>query len=151
MERVDEPLPLDGLLRSEVGAVRQRLGEPRVDRRVGADRWLLLERPGVRVRIRARDDGGGEERVASWTATFAEGRGSLREATERLGLWPRCAPDARASEAGPLLRRPLPEDDGSAVHTLTARVRAGRIVQVTAFDEPPDWLEEPPSETGGAA
>ncbi|HKK08706.1 MAG TPA: hypothetical protein VKA44_07460 [Gemmatimonadota bacterium] len=65
---------------------------------------------------------------------------TLREAAEPVGLWPDCSPDASAVEAeAPLLRRPLP-DPGGEDASLTATVRAGRIVALTAFDEPPDWL-----------
>lgn len=87
------------------------------------------------------DGGGMEPRVASWSATFAEGHPTLRDAAATLGLWPDCAPDRKAAAAeAPLLRRPLPDPGGDAVHSLTATVRGGRIVQVTVFDEPPDWL-----------
>ena len=144
-ERGNEPPPsLDGLLGAPAQAVRERLGPPRVDRRLGRDRWLVVERPGVRIRIRTRAGEGGEERVASWSVAFSEGRHTLREAAEPLGLWPACAPDQNAASAGPLLRRPLPSPDGDAVHSLTARVRGGRIDRLAGFDEPPEWLEETP-------
>lgn len=143
------PLSLSRLLGLPVAETLERLGRPRSDRRVGGDRWLVLERDGMTLRVRARPAGGGEERVASWTVTFPKGPRSLREAAEAVGLWPACAPDADARTAGPLLRRPLPHPETGALHSLTARVRAGRIVQMTAFDEPPDWL--PADEAEGPA
>lgn len=127
-----------GTARSDLDA---RLGPPEVDRRVGDDVWLRFSAGGVSLRVRCEPaPAGGAPAVASWTATFAPGRSSLRSAAETLGLWPAAAPDRDAAEAGPLIRRPLPDPSVDRVHSLTATVRAGRIVQVTAFDEPPDWL-----------
>lgn len=40
----------------------------------------------------------------------------------------------------PLLRRILPDLARGVDRSLTASVRGGRIVAITAFDEPPDWL-----------
>ncbi len=78
--------------------------------------------------------------MASWTLGLSPGALTLREAAEPVGLWPACAPDAPAAGAGlPLLRRRLPDPEGGADRSLTASIRGGRIVALTAFDEPPDW------------
>jgi hypothetical protein len=83
---------------------------------------------------------GADRRVASWTLSLPGGASTLREAAEPAGLWPACAPDAEADATGsPLLRRRLPGPEGSTDRSLTATVRGGRIVALTAFDEPPDW------------
>lgn len=149
----------------------ERLGPPRIERRTGPDRWLLYERDGIRLRIRcgpggkaaagqdataraamarppavAAEDPDATEspdaRVASWTASFPAGEASLRAAAERLGMWPDCAPDAAPAQRRGLLRRPLPGGRGG-LHSLTATVRGGRVVQLTAFDERPEWLDAP--------
>lgn len=93
----------------------------------------------LRVRCEAEADGG-EPTVASWTATFESGRTSLRSAAGALGLWPDVAPDCEARGQGPLIRRPLEDPEDGCRHSMTATVRRGAIVQVTVFDEPPDWL-----------
>lgn len=165
-------LSLWGLLGGSVERVRERLGVPVTDRRSGEDRWLLFRSGDLSVRLRCRrdvwfgadagpepDPGGGADggaaadpvwRVASWTVSFLDGAPSLRAAAERVGLWPACAPDEAAPFRGPLLRRPLPGPAGDAVHSLTATVRDGRVVGITAFDEPPEWLpEEDPRRTPG--
>lgn len=127
--------------------VLARFGRPDVERRAGEDRWLVYGLDGVSLRIRCRNGGAarpaeasaeGTARVASWTATLAEGRSTLRQAAEPLGLWPTCAPDAdaRAVESGMVRRR---FRAGRAVHSMTARVRAGAFDQVTLFDEEPEW------------
>lgn len=127
--------------------VLARFGRPDVERRAGEDRWLVYGLDGVSLRIRCRNaaaagpadtTAGRRGRVASWTATLAEGRPTLRQAAEALGLWPTCAPDAEAGavESG-MVRRPFRA--GGAVHSLTARVRAGAFDQVTLFDEEPEW------------
>jgi len=132
-------LSLRGLLREPaerlLGAVPV---EPATDRRRRGERWLVFDLPGLSLRVRCEEVEGGE-RVASWTATFREPPATLREAAERVGLWPELEPDARAADSGPMLRRPLPAADGGTVHSVTAAVREGGIVQMTAFDEPPDW------------
>jgi hypothetical protein len=142
----------------------ERLGTPAVDRTVGPDRWLRYsfpaptrvprsvassrgpsraddfhEREYLSLRVRCR-----ENRVASWTLDLSPGARSLRDAAERVGLWPDCAPDEKPDADVGLLRRPLPGPVGPAAYSLTAAVREGRIVQLTAFDEPPDWLDEAP-------
>ncbi len=146
----------------------ERLGPPGLERWTGPDRWLLYERDGIRLRIRcgpwasaaggrdttaraamARSPAAAAEdpdataesadaRVASWTASFPAGEASLRAAAERLGVWPDCAPDASPAQRRGLLRRPLPDGRGG-LHSLTATVRGGRVVQLTAFDERPEW------------
>lgn len=151
---------LRGLLTRPAGEVRGRLGPPDLERRVGPDRWLVYRRGTLSVRVRCRtmrgEDGTmeerdraqragapaePEERVASWTASFAQSLPSLRAAAERVGLWPEIAPDETPAGDVPMLRRPLPDPESGAVHSLTAGVRDGRIFQLTAFDEPPEWLE----------
>lgn len=126
------------------GEVRARLGPPRVRRLVGRELWLVYRNADLTLRFRCSRAGPGqksaasEPRVASWTARFREGRRTLREATEAYGLWPGCAPDADAASAtGPLLRRAL--RSGDRVHSFTARVRDGRIDQITVYDETPEW------------
>ncbi len=107
----------------------------------------MYESPESRLRIRCEPslpEPGGEdvqngERVASWMVTLRVGCRSLREAVEPLGLWPACAPDERAPEGSGLLCRPLKEASTGATYSLTATVRDGHIVQITAFDEPPEW------------
>lgn len=151
--------PLKDLVGRPERELLRRLGEPRARRSVGRDRWLLYERRGARLRIRCRSEGPeGTYRVASWTATLARGRRSLREATEPLGLWPAAEPDEEASAADvPLLRRAVRAESldrpggtaDPALRSLTARVRDGRIDQVTLFDEPPDWIETPTDAAGG--
>ncbi len=140
----------------------ERLGPPDLERRIGPDRWLVYHRGTLSVRVRCRTmrgEGGAMderdrvqrasspedpgERVASWTASFEDALPSLRAAAERVGLWPDCAPDEVPARDVPMLRRPLPDRETGAVHSLTAGVRDGRIFQLTAFDEPPEWLEAP--------
>lgn len=140
---------LAGLLRSPVGRLREAVGvEPATDRRSRGERWLVFETGGVSLRVRceARGDGEGDrgvERVASWTATFREPPATLRAAAEAVGMWPELAPDLDAEEAGAMIRRPLPaDDDDGTVHSVTAAVREEGILQLTAFDEPPDWTDE---------
>ncbi|MFB6240479.1 MAG: hypothetical protein ABEJ46_02770, partial [Gemmatimonadota bacterium] len=133
---------LAGVLRAPVERLREAVGgEPAADRRSRGERWLVFETDGVSLRVRCEspDDGrgGGPERVASWTATFRDPPGTLRAAAEALGMWPELAPDRDAAEAGPMIRRPLPAGDGETVHSVTAAVRDGGILQMTAFDEPP--------------
>lgn len=135
---------LRGMLRAPVRRLMEALPEePVTDRRRGGERWLVFELTDLSLRVRctgASDGDGG--RVASWTASFREPPSTLREAAERLGLWPELAPDAGAAGAGGMLRRPLPSSEGEAPHSVTAAVRGGAIRQVTAFDEPPDWLRD---------
>lgn len=137
------PEPVD--LAGSVGLPAERLLErlparPVADRTGRGDRWLVFELPAVSLRVRC-ERREGSDRVASWTASFEDPPASLRAAAERLGLWPELAPDAGGAEAGSMIRRPLRSADGEAVHSVTAAVRDGRVVQVTAFDEPPDWRE----------
>ncbi len=137
---------LTGLLGLTVDGLGERLGPPDVDRPIGRERWLIYRRQGLTLRIRctATDSGDAQgesgERVASWTVSFVHGYPSLREALERLGLWPACAPDQVPRAEDRMFRRALPDPDGEATYSLTAGIRDARIVQVTAFDEPPDWL-----------
>lgn len=136
------PIDLEGLLRAPVGRLLEAVaGEPATDRRSRGERWLVFERGDLSLRVRC-EEVGGQERVASWTATFGEPPSSLRAAAEPLGLWPELAPDADAATSEPMIRRPLPAAGGGAVHSVTAAVRDGGILQLTAFDEPPDWTDD---------
>lgn len=141
-------LSLHGLLGRSSLYVTDRFGTPATDRRVGADRWLVYERPDLRLRVRCSSAESGDtgeprapssERVASWTVSFHTGLDTLREAAEALGLWPVCSPDERPG-SDRLLRRVLPDPVTGEEHSLTATVRDGSIVQLSAFDEPPEWL-----------
>jgi len=128
---------LAGLLGAGREEVRHRIGRPAAERRIGDHLWQRFEGDGWSLRVRT--DAGG--RVASWTLALAEGAATLRQVAEPTGLWPACAPDG-IPEREPVLRRHLPDPSGGPDRTLTATVRGGRLVALTAFDEPPDW--EPP-------
>ncbi len=140
-------LGLAGLLGEEEKAVIARLGPPHVDRRAGKDRWLVYRAASwsLRVRIRA-DTPRTAGRARSWTLSFASGYPSLRKALDAFGLKV-AEPDGGQladRDAEPplqegLIRRVLSE--GGVTHSLTALVRGGRIQGVTAFDEPPEWLD----------
>jgi hypothetical protein len=125
---------LDGLLGTPADDVVRRLGGPAVDRAARGERWLRFDGEGWSLRVRIGEDA----RVASWTLTLPQGTATLRAAAEPVGLWPACAPDGSPGDA-PLLRRRLPSPAGRPDHTLTATVREGRVIALTAFDEPPDW------------
>lgn len=130
------PPLLRGLVGAGAAEATRRLGEPATDRRTADARWLRWQGEGWS--LRARLGAGG--RVASWTLALADGAESLREATETVGLWPACAPDAPARSAeAPLLRRRLADASGGPDLSLTASVRGGRIVALTVFDESPEW------------
>jgi hypothetical protein len=116
-----------------------RFGQPVTRRFAGGDLWLVFRSSDLVLRVRC--SGEAPARAASWTAIFAAGHESLREAAQAVGLWPAAAPDQAADSAGaPLIRRPLPCPGPEGVHSLTATVRHGRITQISVFDEPPDWL-----------
>lgn len=138
-------LDLDGLLGAPEHAVRERLGAPRAVRSVGGERWLLYEDADASVRVRLRPVAAGPSVVRSWTVTFGRERDSLRSACAAVGVAPE-EPDALDEAmpavppgAHPLIRRRLADDSSARVHSLTARVGAGGILALTAFDEPPDW------------
>lgn len=132
---------LSGLIGRSAAEVADLLGPPTMERRVGGDVWLRFAGEGVSLRVRCEAEAaGGAPTVASWTATFESGRPSLRAAAGALGLWPDVAPDCEAREQGPLIRRPLENPVDGRRCSMTATVRRGTIVQVTVFDEPPDWL-----------
>lgn len=57
-------------------------------------------------------------------------------------MWPACAPDEKPG-MGKLLKRVLPDPLSGEEHSLTATVRDGAIVQLTAFDETPEWSTAP--------
>jgi hypothetical protein len=91
--------------------------------------------------LRVRCAGERPGRVASWTATFTTGHATLEKASRALGLWPAAVPDHVAeTSAARLIRRPLSCPPCGQDHSLTATVRAGRIVGLSVFDEPPEWL-----------
>lgn len=133
------PVELRGTLRAPAARFLDSVpGEPATDRRRGGDRWLVFDLPDVSLRVRC-EASGGRSRVASWTATFrGDPPASLREAAEMVGMWPELAPDAGPGD-GPMLRRRLETGADGRGHSATAAVRDGGIVQITAFDEPPDW------------
>lgn len=132
-----------GLLGEDEAALRERLGAPTTRRALGADLWLVFREPGRVLRARLSNPAGiaVAPRLASWSATFADGFPTLREIAAATCLWPGAEPDVRASRVeDPLVRRALPDPASPAVHSLTASARAGRFVQIAVFDEPPDWL-----------
>lgn len=132
---------LAGLLGRPGEELLDLLGPPDVERRIGDDVWMRFSAEQVTLRVRCDAGSGGDDpTVASWTATFAAGRPTLRAAAVALGLWPAAAPDCRPTPGTRLIRRRLDDPSGGATHSLTATVRKGAIVQMTAFDEPPDWL-----------
>ena len=134
---------LRGVLREPASRLLEALpAEPATDRWRRGERWLVFELDDLSLRVRCEESGGDGEggRVASWTATFRQPPASLREAAELVGMWPELAPDTDAAGSSPMIRRPLPAGDGETVHSVTAAVRDGGIVQMTAFDEPPDWI-----------
>ncbi len=150
MTRDSRPtLDLDGLLGASEEALFVRLGAPGVDRRAGGERWLVYERADLSVRVRLAAAEGGPHVVRSWTVTFDPGRASLEIACDAVGVTP--APGDASDTIGPhvapggasLIRRPLPDGASAATRSLTARLRAGRIHSLTAFDEPPDWRRDP--------
>ena len=117
----------------------RRFGEPSARRSAAGEVWLVFGAPDHTLRVRCA--GLEPARAASWTAMFAVGRRTLRQATESLGLWPAAAPDAEAARCErPLIRRVLPSPASDAVHSLTATVRGGLITAVSVFDESPEWI-----------
>lgn len=130
---------LRGVLRAPADRLLEAVSiPPATDRRSRGERWLVFDLDGLSLRARCERTEEGD-RVASWTATFREPPSTLREAAERVGMWPELAPDAEAAGSAPMIRRPLSAGDGETVHSVTAAVREGGIIQMTAFDEPPDW------------
>jgi len=144
------------------GRLAPDLGEPRTDRTVGEERWLLFETGDLVLRLRCRrDDGdGGGGRIASWTATWRPPRPTLRRATEPLGVWPAASRESPVAKSGdsapspppgptadpragssdvPLLRYALPDPDAGTVHSLTVLRGPRGFSRVAAFDEPPEW------------
>ena len=140
-------LTLSGLLRRPISVLWERFGAPDIDRRVGRERWLIYRSGEVSLRIRCTEPdplgptAGDEPRVASWTARFVTGHPSLRDAAVALDLWPVCAPDEIPGPEDRILRRPLRDSAMKAMYSLTATIRDGRVVQMTAFDEAPEWLD----------
>ena len=138
------PGRLAALTGASVDELHERFGEARTVRNVSGAEWRIYELAAgsLRLRVIPAADPAARGRVASWTLTLAEPADTLRLATEPLGLWPAAGPDVVAADvAQPLVRRALEVSGavGRAEHTLTATVRYGRITQISAFDEAPDW------------
>lgn len=136
---------LAGLLGRSEEEVVARLGPAASEVSAPGGGWRTWEGEGWRLRVRLGGPEADEETdpapggVASWSLRWERGAPGLREAVEPLGLWPAAAPDERAAEAErPMVRRAL-ASSGGPDRTLTAVVREGLFVRVTAFDEPPDW------------
>lgn len=144
MTRRPAPIDCRGLIDLDEAALVEQFGSP-TSRRDGArEAWLVFEVPALvlRARLARPAEGTAVPHVASWTASFADGFETLREAAGALGLWPDAAPDASARDLDvPLARRALAAPGGEAVHSLTATVRGGRFVAVSVFDEAPEWIE----------
>jgi len=116
-----------------------RLGQPATRRDNGEDVWCVFAPADLTCRVRLRTGGDGA-RCASWTASFAIGYPTLAEALAAVGLWPAGGPDRLAETTRtPLVRRPLPDAESSAVHSLTATIRNRLFTQISVFDEAPDW------------
>jgi hypothetical protein len=140
---------LGDLIGQPLAAVRVRFGEPSVDRSVAGDRWLIYERSDTRLRIRLVGDGGGgararEERVASWTLTYSTPELLPEEAARSLGL--DLTGDLQLVGDSELKRCAFADPVSGGVHSLTATTVGGRLRELTAFDEPPEWLDAPLAE-----
>lgn len=133
-------LDLAGLVGLSESALVDRLGPPDARRSVGAERWLVFDGPGLKLRVRCGGGAGSDRTVRSWSATYDRPKATLREAAEPLGLWPACAPDRRAADLdAPLARRGLTGGGDGPERSLTAVVGAGGFRRVAVFDEPPEW------------
>jgi len=127
---------LIGLTEAELQSM---LGTPLSRREMDADVWLVFAGNDLTLRVRC-DRSGDAARCASWTAVFPGGFRMLSEAATVVGLWPQVHPDEDAAGVtAPLIRRRLDRPEPGAPQSFTATVRDGRIVGVSAFDEPPDW------------
>jgi hypothetical protein len=137
---------LGDLLGQPLAGVRVRFGEPSVDRTVAGDRWLIYEHRDARLRIRLVSDGAGarEERVASWTLTYRTPWLRPEEAARSLRL--NLTGDLRLVGDSELRRCALADPVSGQVHSLTATTVGGRLRELTAFDEPPEWVEPPTAE-----
>jgi hypothetical protein len=129
-----------GLIHLSETDLRSRLGPPVERRELGSDVWIVYAADGLGLRLRCERTADGEARVASWTATFDPGFERLEDAARAVGLWPAAAPDMTASDAAPMIRRVLTCPATGEVFSLTGGVRYGRFVQLSVFDEAPDWL-----------
>jgi hypothetical protein len=132
-----------GLVGLAEAALIERFGPIASRRDRSGETWLVFQRPALALRVRlARSPGDAVPRLASWTATFADGFETLSDATGAVGLWPDAAPDASAADLEvPLVRRALAAPGGRAIHSLTATIRGGRFIAVSVFDEAPEWVE----------
>jgi len=123
-----------------VDDVRLRLGSPDSDRLVGRNHWIVYSSDEWRLRLRGeRPNAASASTVRSWTLDLSEGFPDLSTALETFGLHATGPIEAPAVATGSLLRCEIQGPEGPA--SLTARMRAGRIVGLAAFDEAPDWAE----------
>ena len=79
--------------------------------------------------------------MRSWSLAFREAYDTLDAACRALGLRPAVEVDP-PRDVETLARRPLPDPATGKIHSLTAVRRDGVIWSLTAFDEPPDWVEQ---------
>lgn len=106
---------------------------------------MVYALPGARLRIRIGPIPGRGARVRSWTVTFERGHPSLEAACSALGIRPDPAHPADGRPArspegtAGFLRRGYTDRRSGRVDSLTARMKGGAVVSVTAFDEPPEW------------
>lgn len=127
---------LIGLTEAQLAA---RLGQPATRRYIGQNVWCVFAPADLTCRVRLRAGGDGV-RCAAWTASFAVGYPTLAEALSAVCLWPAAGPDQQAETTRtPLVRRPLPDTESSAIYSLTATIRNRLFTQISVFDEAPDW------------
>lgn len=111
---------------------------------MAGDLWVVYELADARLRVRLTygdHSQADSPHVASWTIAFHRSGPRPEEATHTLGL--SLGGDLESTPEDPLLLRcPITDPVSGARHSLTARVRDGRLVELSAFDEPPEWLDE---------
>ncbi len=118
--------------------VRSRLGSPETDRVIGRDRWLVYSTGEWRLRLRLSPASPATEPVVrSWTFEPTAGGSDLTALLRRLGVVAEGVIDGAPGSAGRLMRCELAHE--RVPGSLTARLTAGSISSVTAFDEAPDW------------
>jgi len=123
-----------------VDEVRLRLGSPDSDRLVGRNHWIVYSRDEWRLRLRGGSPGvASASTIRSWTLDLTEGFPDLPAALEAFGLRATSPIEAPSVAAGGMLRCEICARQRPA--SLTARIAAGRVVALSAFDEPPDWIE----------